>query len=215
MQTSGTLEKRFSLLSLVDDIVPLVGLLFLGWNPAIVLPLYWVENLAVGYYTYRKLMLPDIQESQISTTGVDGVKRQTGRKELAYFFVMHYGIFTLVHGVFAFTAIPAAVAQTGSTTVDMGPLGWAVPAALLTAFFAERVRYVQQTATPQLRAQLTQGKIMGSAYVRIIVLHVSILVGATLITMLGLPQGAAVLLILLKMFVEAFKANMSPLVRIK
>lgn len=207
MEQSPTPVRRFQLLSLVDDIIPLFGLIFLGWNPAIILPLYWVENIAVGYYTYKKLMLPDIAESGINISSGSGPKRPAQRTELANFFLMHYGIFTLVHGVFAFTVVPNVVADSA---VDASPLLWAVPAALITALIAERIRFIRQIASPESRAKLTQGNVMGSAYVRIIVLHMSILIGAWIILGLGLPQGAAVVLILLKMTVEVFKNKFRP-----
>lgn len=208
MEQTPTPVRRFQFLSLIDDIVPLVGLTFLGWNPVIILPLYWVENIAVGYYTYKKLMLPDITESGITVSSGDGSKNLVQRAALASFFVMHYGIFTLVHGVFAFTVVPSVIA---GSSVDTSPLLWAVPTALITAFVAERIRFVRQITSPELRSKITQENAMGAAYVRIIVLHFSILVGAWIIIGLGLPQGAAIVLILLKMIVEIFKNKVAPM----
>ena len=68
------------------NLVPLAGVLFLGWDLAIVMALFWAENVVIGVYAALRMAL---------------VTRRLALF-LVPFFVSHYGMFTLVHGVFVF-----------------------------------------------------------------------------------------------------------------
>jgi hypothetical protein len=50
-----TLTSPTTLLLIAANVVPMVGVLFLGWNIGDVLLLYWGESLVIGFYTLLKL----------------------------------------------------------------------------------------------------------------------------------------------------------------
>jgi hypothetical protein len=73
------------------NLIPLGGVLFFGWQVFPIMFLFWLENVVVGAFNVVKMILARGPGSHV------GVKLF-----LVPFFTVHYGIFTLVHGVFVF-----------------------------------------------------------------------------------------------------------------
>ena len=118
----------------------------------------------------------------------------SGRAGLAIFFVMHYGIFWFVHGVFVF-ALPTFFGD-GS---EFGDLNWTNVVIAAVALFLSHgasflLNYIGRaeylTATPMSR--------MAAPYGRVVVLHLTIIFGAFAAAALGAPIGALLLLVGLK-----------------
>ena len=79
------LRRRASLLALVlVNLLPLLGVLFFHWDVAALVVLYWSENLVLGFYTLVKML----------------VKSPVGGLGSGIFFLIHYGGFCAVHGLF-------------------------------------------------------------------------------------------------------------------
>ena len=76
---------------LAVNAIPLIGVLAFGWSVFEVLFLYWFENVAIGA-THAIRM-----EISTRTNAVAGGRSTTT------FFMLHYGLFTFVHGVFVIT----------------------------------------------------------------------------------------------------------------
>ncbi|MBI5226684.1 hypothetical protein HY994_05655 [Candidatus Micrarchaeota archaeon] len=91
---------------LFSNLVPLIGVLFLGWSQGLLLLLYWLESAVIGAFTLLKM-----RKAQGMPTGSLKVNGQTVeaktpdqiqamKKFLMHFFVMHFGIFMFVHLMF-------------------------------------------------------------------------------------------------------------------
>lgn len=83
--TTSETMKRFAGM-LLAHLVPLYGALFGGWDVATILALYWLENVVTGIFSGLRIRLAQA--------------RSAGERGLEVFFGMHYGLFTVVHGVF-------------------------------------------------------------------------------------------------------------------
>lgn len=145
------------------------------------------------------------------------------RSAIAAFFVMHYGIFWFVHGIFIFL-LPSFFGGSGAGC-DPGsiPFNPAVPAGLPDPFavasscnaFGEIVWPNVILATVALfishgagflfnyvgRAEYlttTPMRQAGAPYGRVVILHVTILFGAFAVALLGAPIGALLVLVGLK-----------------
>lgn len=147
--------------------VPLAGVLAFGWPAGNVFFLFWVENVVLGLCTIVKMMT------------VEGSSHR-----YPFFFTLHYGIFCVVH--LAFTAIVA----------------WRIGLVFSLAYFGLPVvllllRYTVELATSWFGAQgqrrrLSEGQVMMQPYARVIVLHLSVLLGFGLVMAAysrGLPSG--------------------------
>lgn len=214
------------------NLIPLAGVLWWDWNVATLLVLYWVENGIVGLLNVPKMLLasgPDEPASRVvDVQGVGPVTVQrsgmTGKAMLIPFFLVHYGIFWFVHGVFVFTlplffGASSVVSDPGSflpatgqpglglgadsafdvlqvrasgpdlSAVAWGALGLAIShTASFVVNFLGRREYLHVTAARQMFAP----------YGRLVILHLTILLGAFLSLAIGSPVGAVVVLVLLK-----------------
>jgi Family of unknown function (DUF6498) len=196
------------------NLIPLIGVAFWGWSLMLILVLYWIESGIVGAINVFK-----IARAQGSTTlGVGGSRltiRMTGlaaglaRGGIIGFFIFHYGMFWVVHGIFVFLlplfAGLSASGESGLGPMDFGPLpleGVALSALGLAvshgvSFFTNflgRGEYLHVSPEQQ----------MMSVYGRVIVLHITILAGAFVVGLFGTPLAALVLLVGLKTMIDLF-----------
>lgn len=159
--------------------MPLVGVLFLGWELGTIMVLFWAENVVIGVFAILRVAL---------------VARWAGLF-LVPFFTFHYGIFTTVHGVFVFTLFASDLGVADLTRVILPAV-----AALIVS---HAVSFVTHFLLGGERAAILARKeapnsLMFAPYRRIIVMHITILGGGFLIGYLGSPVWALALLVVLK-----------------
>ena len=205
------------------NLVPLVGVLLWGWNVATLLVLYWVENGIVGLLNVPKMLLAAAPETlPVGVVRAGGLAMASKVGQVG-FFLVHYGLFWFVHGVFVFTLpffIGGAVGVVGGgldgaveivpgffgvgpteaefqgsstgpdlSAVALGAIGLAVShGASFVINFLGRREYLLVTISRQMFAP----------YGRLVILHVTILIGAMASLVLGTPIGAIVVLVILK-----------------
>jgi Family of unknown function (DUF6498) len=173
------------------NLFPLFGVVALHWTVFAVILLYWCENVAIGAINVLKMVF-----AQPRSLSADAIKLF-----LVPFFVVHYGMFTFVHGVFVLVLFgPASLGRTfpGPATfaaaIRMADVGWGVVFIAASHAFSFLQNYVfggeYRTASPQL--------LMIQPYARVVVLHIAILAGGFLTLAIGAPLGALVLLVVLK-----------------
>jgi len=192
------------------NMVPLVGVAFWGWSLMLILVLYWIESGIVGVINVFKIARAAgpssmrVGGSRV-TLRMSGMAAGLARGGVIGFFILHYGIFWTVHGVFVFL-LPLFAGMSsvepgasGLGLSDFGPLpleGVGVSALGLAAshgisFFVNylgRGEYLHVSPEQQ----------MMSVYGRVFVLHITILAGAFLVGFFGTPFAALVLLVGLK-----------------
>jgi hypothetical protein len=84
----GSSSVRFSLAMLVAaNLLPLFGVLFSGWSVFIVMSLFWLENVIIGAWNVPRMA------TQL-------LRGQWGALFLIPFFIVHYGLFCAIHGLF-------------------------------------------------------------------------------------------------------------------
>jgi hypothetical protein len=177
--------------------LPLVGVLLWGWNLWSILILYWLENGMVGLLNVAKMGLAQ---------GWGGAG--AAKIVLIPFFLFHYGLFWLVHGVFVLFALPL-FANVGAALTSGDPLiarpgpNWN---AILWAGLALAISHVASFGLNYIgrREYLTATPIgqMFAPYARVFVLHLTIILGAIVSAALGNPIGALVVLVVLKTAID-------------
>lgn len=91
--SAATRPTRATAIGLIlANLMPLVGVLALGWSPFSVVMAYVVETIIVGVYTWLRILLAQ-QTPFVARIGT------------AMFFTMHYGLFVLVQTVFITLAV--------------------------------------------------------------------------------------------------------------
>ena len=194
----------------VANAIPLFGVLFLGWNVWTILTIYWLENGVVGFFNVLKMSKAAGSEpigSGITATVNGRPVTGSAKAVLIPFFVLHYGIFWLVHGVFILT-LPMFVAFGGSGFFDGGAPSdggagiasdpGAVALVLLGLFISHGISYRLNYIGRGEYLRTSVVRQMAAPYGRLVILHVTIILGAMAIAFTGAPAAAVVILVLLK-----------------
>ena len=76
---------------IVANLVPLAGVFLMGWDAAIIVLLYWTENLVIGFYNTLKIALVKVSDPPVG---------HLGKLFAIPFFWLHFGGFCGMHGLF-------------------------------------------------------------------------------------------------------------------
>jgi len=164
---------------LIVNAIPLVGVLWFGWSVFEVLFLYWFENVAIGVMHALRM--------EISTR----TNKVANGRSTTTFFMLHYGLFTFVHGVFViafFGVVAGGLSEFsgGFLAPVIAIMGWQVLFLVIDA----------------VRTQAFQGRtpddLMFEPYPRVLALHITVLAGGWLIGEMGSPVWALAILVGIK-----------------
>lgn len=181
---------------LIANILPLFGVLLLHWDVFPLLVVFWLENVIVGVFNVIKMLFASPASG-----------RQWGAKIAAIpFFCFHYGMFTLIHGLFVFLVFGGILNETSE---DLSPglfaqvfneylLWWAVLALFISHLVSFVLNYIGKGEYKQAKINA----LMGEPYGRVVILHITIILGAFLVAIFGAPVFALILLIALKLIVD-------------
>ena len=184
------------MLLLAANLVPLYGVFLKGWKVFPVLLLFWIENVLVGIFNVFKMLMASPAKPA----------NWIAKVFMIPFFCVHYGGFTLVHGIFVF-GLFGGYFTSGAGFPDESSLFqavrdyqlvWAILALLLSHAVSFIVNFIgngeYKKATPM--------ELMGQPYSRVVILHVTILFGGFVVMLLGSPMLALLILILIKTFID-------------
>ena len=181
------------------NLVPLFGVLFLGWDIVAILVIYWIENGIVGALNAVRMMLAARGDP------VRGAGPLAGRLGLAAFFTFHYGIFWIVHGVFV-VLLTQGFARLGPDDPP-GLLASAIgrlvsdPRVVLGAlalFASHAASLVFNYVGRREYLAVSPGSQMLIPYARMVALHLAIVLGAAAVIDRGRPLILIVVLVVAK-----------------
>ncbi|MEZ5960322.1 MAG: DUF6498-containing protein [Hyphomonadaceae bacterium] len=176
------------------NLIPVIGVLFWGWSAFALIVLYWLENLVIGVRTLA---------SMIANAAVTGGVNWLGALFFGAFFTLHYGLFCFGHGIFVMALFGGSF--YGDSIIDLG--------GAVTALFATQtnlaigfasivawqvVQFIRFIVGGEVR-RTNVIELMGAPYPRIIVLHISIIVGGFVLALLNQPVAGILVLALVKM----------------
>ena len=200
---------------IIANLVPLVGVLWFGWDVWGILIIYWLENGVYGLFNVLKMRRAEGPEEASPTEAAATRRRLNGFKvngrppsgsdkaALIPFFIMHYGIFWVVHGLFVlllplFGAMGADGAPDFGTTLNPLAILFVLVGLFISHGLSYRLNYIGRGE--YLRTTAVQQ--MFAPYGRLVILHVTIIFGAVLIGVTGAPAAAIVVLVLLKIALD-------------
>ncbi len=181
---------------LIANAVPLLGVLFLGWSIFPLLVLFWLENVIVGFINVLKMLFASPKSAGQWVAKLGAIP----------FFCFHYGMFTFVHGIFVFLMFGGLMMDnpefptTGNIAqvFDFYQLWWGFLALFLSHLISFIFNYIGKGEYKQTKLN----ELMQEPYGRVVVLHVTIILGAFLIGVFGSPIFALILLIALKTVID-------------
>lgn len=203
MKPSRPVGSRLSVWTLiVSNLVPLYGVLVHGWSVFPIMLLFWLENVVIGVMNVIRMLVaqPVDQPGAPATQGAKAF--------MIPFFCMHYGIFTLVHGIFVFALFSGPAFEEADTLPEMRQAvfdaieGWHLGLALLGLIASHIVSFVTNFIGRGEYKRFSLGQLLFQPYGRVVILHLTILGGGFLAQALGSPTWALVVLVVLKIIVD-------------
>jgi hypothetical protein len=229
-----TTASRSALALVIANAIPLVGVLLFGWSLWTILVLYWLDNGITGFWTIPKILMargsmlrglgdamPFADERTRSAlrmmTSAQGPSAamekafgpltsfgQAGRVALTFFFLIHYGMFWFVHGIFVF-AIPAFFSgfETGEARSAFGEInGTSVLIGGVALFLSHGYSYFRDYLGRDEYLRTSAAAQMSAPYGRVVVLHLTILLGAFGVAFLGASEIQLLVFVVLKTLLD-------------
>jgi hypothetical protein len=194
LRISSTWRRPSVVALLAANFIPLVCVIVFDWEVFPLMLLFWTENLIIGGYNVLKMLVCQ----------AGGTAAAFSKLFLIPFFTVHYGMFTLVHGIFV-VALFGGGGHHGGLGTDMiraglSELHLAVPVLALV------VSHGVSFATNFLRGgeyrTVTLPRLMFQPYGRIVILHITILGGGFLMLALKSPTVGLTFLVAVKCVVD-------------
>ncbi len=175
------------------NLIPLFGVLFFGWSLFAIMLLYWLENIVIGIFNVIRMRraekpMPDAQAG-VKLGGKPYVPEM--KRQLIAFFILHYGLFTAVHGVFVFALFKSDEMPTLAIVMGFVSLLWSHAVSYFTNYIGKGE--YKSLSAPDLFIQ---------PYKRIFIMHLTIIFGGGFSMAIGAPIFALVVLIALKITVD-------------
>ena len=196
---------------LIANLLPLFGVIFLGWDAAAIVLLYWIENLIIGALNIFRMILVKAESSG----------GQFQKLFMIPFFCVHFGGFCAVHGFFLLAFFKIGFTGDAFAAGDpwLGPfiflqllysvvmqlwesrppgLEWPV----LGLVVSHGISFVKNFLFGKEYLSLKINQIMMRPYKRIVLMHVAIIAGGVFVMKLGSPVGLLCVLIFLKIGID-------------
>lgn len=186
--------------------LPVVGVLFLGWQVGTLVMVYWLENVVIGLFNAARMFLA---QGTVNRKGepVEGLGAAFLKLFMIPFFLVHYGGFCFVHGVFLLSFFPPGGGGPGADPWAVAPLLATQPlfiAAGLALVGSHGYSFVKHYVGEREYEDADLGQLMARPYKRVMVVHFFILGGAFLTAWMGNPLPALLVFVALKVAVDAW-----------
>ena len=184
---------------ILANLIPLIGVLFFGWSVWNILIVYWLENGIVGVINALKMARAEGQAQPEGMTMNGRPVAANNKLTLIPFFLVHYGIFWVVHGIFVLTLPFLFTGEPGSASgVDPGTILFAAIALAISHGVSFWWNYLHGGEYRRISA----AQLMFAPYGRLMALHMTIILGALAIATTGAQAAAMAVLVMIKLAID-------------
>jgi|WetSurMetagenome_2_1015567.scaffolds.fasta_scaffold55277_3 hypothetical protein len=185
--------KPSVLMLLLSNLLFVIGAVAWGWNAFILLALYWSENLVIGIFTVFKMLLVPRQKA--------GLPSKTAA---AVFFCIHYGLFTLMHGMFVFLVFGGDFFDDSSSSISFWSkvIDYQLYWPFLALLISHGVSFLYNYLGNGEYRKSNLNDLMQQPYGRVVVLHLTIIFGGFLLGFFGSPVIGMLILITIKTVID-------------
>jgi hypothetical protein len=178
------------------NLIPIFGVVFLGWKVFPILFLYWTENVIIGFFNVLKMACASPENGNSPAVKIP----------LMTFFCFHYGIFALVHGIFVFVLFGGIFQEDTAdsnlaaafTSLDLFWIIFGILAILINHGISFATNYIGKGEYKKASVN----SLMFQPYTRVVILHVVIVFGGFLVMIAGSPEAGLILLVAIKLGVD-------------
>jgi hypothetical protein len=182
------LSSESAIALVIANLIPLVGVLLLGWDLGDIMVLYWVESGVIAFYTVLKIAIVGRLAALVA----------------APFFVGHFGGFMAGHFLLIYALFircsrggwaPGAGAELAAIFAPI----WTSIAAL---FISHGVSFFANFIQDREHEGATVSGLMTAPYNRIMVMHATLIFGGSIVLLIGMPTCPLGILLALKTAVD-------------
>ncbi len=194
---------------LISNLVPLIGIIFFDWNIFSIMIAYWLENLVIGFYNILKIKKAGLPNPD--NIKMNGQPIKSGLKnKLIYFFIMHFGGFTLVHGIFVFILfgiLPASDMDSANSinSINWDLLNitfWGIVIMFISMLISHGISYKNNFIGKGEYKKISPGEQMFKPYNRVMIMHIIIISSGFIIGLVGTGKIFACLIVLIKILLD-------------
>lgn len=183
----------------IVNLLPLLAVFFLHWNPFDLIIAYWIENVVIGFFNVFKILLAEGKRAEFKNiaVSVNGKALHTISKvSSATFFTVHYGMFTFIHGVFVLGmfAEKSYIFAAGSVASLLG--------FVLALIFSHGFSFFYNFLGKGEYKYNSSDYYFSLPYARIFPIHLTIIIGGMLAETLGFAWPVAVFFTLIKLAMD-------------
>ncbi len=174
----------------VANSIPIIGVVISGWNPYTLLLIYWGESLIIGIFNLLKMFISGLIDN--GKFSMSDFNKTAG---LCAFFIVHYGMFMLVHGIFIvifmFLSLAKNAKSAGGSTAFLSAFSGFIPknftptdilesefSAIIALILSHFVSFYLYFIRTREYNYIKPENYMMRPYKRIVVMHLTIIFGA-------------------------------------
>jgi len=188
---------------IVANCTPIFGVLFLRWDIFLILAAYWAENVVIAFYNVLRIQCVD-----------RALKFSPGKAFVIALFLTHYGGFTFLHGTCLLLMFGSNASPAGEDLLSMLGAIWPEIREMLAVrlrpliimsislFASHGVSFVLNYLLRGERRRVRFEDLMFRPYRRIVVMHLTVVLGGILVGKTGAHQAALCLLVALKITLD-------------
>jgi len=183
--------SKSSFFLILANIIPIIGIFFAGWSIFGILFAYWLENIVVGFYAVLKILTAQCNRYN-GTNGSIFIKAF-----IVPFFIFHFGLFTMGHGVFLF----ALFGERGGF-FNISNNIFLLVVSFFMLMISHGVSYWQNYIKNGEYLKTSPDEAMAAPYSRIIVMHLSVMVSGFVFVLLGFNIITNILIVAFKTTID-------------
>jgi hypothetical protein len=187
----------------VGNLVPLIGVLFLGWDLASILVMYWIETGIIGVINVLKIRKATAERP---VTPGDASRGWL----LAGLWLLSYGVFWLVLGPFVLQIANGGFYEGASNTGWTGASPSVVVWGTLSLAAGQVVFYVAEYVLGRRYQTVSSLQLLRDPFVRIFVIVATIAAGGIGIALARSPVGFVAAMVVAKTAVEIWFVRGAP-----
>jgi hypothetical protein len=149
---------------ILNNLVPLFGVIFLDWNFSNIIFLYWFENIVIGFFTVVKMVLVKQQTANNSSVQNSFKLLSFYKFTIILFFIFHFGAFTIGHGIFLLAFFGEYINFQNNLLI-----------AILTMFLSHGISLIVNYIKPKKFLKTSEIILMSVPYPRIFVVHLTVI----------------------------------------
>lgn len=172
----------------VANLVPLAGVLLFGWDLGSIMVLYWIESGVIAFYTVLKIAIVGKLAALVAVP----------------FFIGHFGGFMTGHFllIYALFLRGNSAGWTPGVGAELSAIFIPIWTSIAALFISHGISFYTNFLGQREYEGASVSGLMTTPYNRVIVMHLTLILGGWIILLIGMPAGALVVLVVLKTAVD-------------